>query len=165
MQKSSHGFNKIKFWRKTTNYYSNYLFFILHGPTVPFKWTFLKENSLFMLLKFALNARNLKIVLFWYSQYKFILPLLQLWVTDSLGQKSEWLRDIFERNCIFVANGHIKMVFLNYKKPCQIVQWVSVTIIFKLTIVYLSKYFSWYQVVLFIYLIISWNRCSFIEYS
>lgn len=39
-------------------------FFILHGPTVPSKWTFLKENSLFMLLKFALNARNLKIVLF-----------------------------------------------------------------------------------------------------
>lgn len=114
--------------------------------------------------KFALNARNLKIVLFWYSQYKFILPLLQLWVTDSLGQKSEWLKEIFEKKCIFVANGHIKMVFLNYKKPCQIVLWVFVTIIFTLAIVYLLKDFSWYQTVHIIYLIISWNRCPFIEY-
>lgn len=91
--------------------------------------------------KFALNAGNLNIVLFWYSQYKFILPLLQLWVTDSLGQNNEWLWEIFERNCIFVANGHIKMVLLNYKKQCQIVQWVFVTIIFKLAIAYLLKDF------------------------
>lgn len=91
--------------------------------------------------KFALNAGNLNIVLFWYSQYKLILPLLQLLVTDSLGQNNEWLWEIFERNCIFVANGHIKMVFLNYKKPCQIVQWVFVAIIFKIAIVYLLKDF------------------------
>lgn len=48
------------------------------------------------------------------SQYKFILPGLQLWVADNLGQKSEWLKDISEWNCIFVGNGHTKMIFLNY---------------------------------------------------